>query len=222
MQRPERPERVRRTASADGAAAGGDAGAPPSGFASSERLLALLEGVEASHAPTRSEVLAISSEVCAVSEAQLLALPYPRLRTLLQSLHLVIAAAPTGKEAGGRARQRAAGEEQDDEMAEAGEGEEAEDDDDADVATRVLHALDASLLVLRLVGIPQMPADLLIEESLEHMLSLAKRCLAKLHATMRADPALAEYFASDMYTKWPINNPMVAVFVGPLGDEHDF
>ena len=41
--------------------------------------------------------------------------------------------------------------------------------------TRVLHALDASLLVLRLVGIPQMPADLLIEESLEHMLSLATR-----------------------------------------------
>lgn len=38
--------------------------------------------------------------------------------------------------------------------------------------------------------------------------------LRALHAAMRADPALARYFASDMYCRYAFNNPMAAFFCG--------
>ena len=38
--------------------------------------------------------------------------------------------------------------------------------------------------------------------------------LKALHATMKAEPALASYFASDMYAKWAVNNPMATHFTG--------
>ena len=38
--------------------------------------------------------------------------------------------------------------------------------------------------------------------------------LKALHGAMRSDPALATYFASDMYKRYAVNNPMAAFFCG--------
>lgn len=43
-----------------------------------------------------------------------------------------------------------------------------------------------------------------------------------LHIALKAEPTMAAYFASDMFTKWPVNNPLAANWKGALGDEHDF
>lgn len=58
-------------------------------------------------------------------------------------------------------------------------------------------------------------------QGLENVVSNFPKLMA-LHAALRAAPTLASYFESDMYTKWPVNNPMAANWKGPLGDAHDF
>lgn len=57
--------------------------------------------------------------------------------------------------------------------------------------------------------------------NLENVVAKFPKLIA-LHAAMKGEKTLASYFESDMYKKWPVNNPMAANWKGPLGDAHDF
>eukprot|EP00900_Chrysochromulina_parva_P013343 jgi/Chrpa1/22009/Chrysochromulina_OHIO_Genome00012559-RA len=160
--------------------------APPvaDGEGSSERLLELLEGIDASAEPARSLIASIATEVRAMPETALLAVPKPSLRALLDALQLVIgraaeaaAAAAAAKEKA-RSKARAAAEAEDGE-GDAMDDEEDEGGEDTGGATLRAHALEATLLLLSLVSVPKMPPDLLVEEALEAAIGLAKRELAR-------------------------------------------
>jgi hypothetical protein len=153
--------------------------APPvaDGEGSSERLLELLEGIDASAEPARSLIASIASEVRAMPETALLAVPTPSLRALFDALQLVIERA-TAEPGEGE------GDAMDDEEDEGGE--------DTGGATLRAHALEATLLLLSLVSVPKMPPDLLVEEALEAaivpLLARAGAAAVQVRALPRAAP----------------------------------
>ncbi|KOO23662.1 nipped-b-like protein [Chrysochromulina tobinii] len=160
--------------------------APPvaDGEGSSERLLELLEGIDASAEPARSLIASIATEVRAMPETALLAVPKPSLRALLDALQLVIGRAAEAAAAAAAAKEKARSKARAAAEAEDGEGDAMDDEEDevgedTGGATLRAHALEATLLLLSLVSVPKMPPDLLVEEALEAAIGLAKRELAR-------------------------------------------
>ena len=188
---------ARRGGRAPAAAAAADAEASaapvvqqPTGYATSERLLELLDGVDPSAGvPSRADVRVLSAEVRAVSDASLQTVPTAKLGSALATLNpLLLEAAADNREASGRktknsdgASSSRAAEDGDADGADGDDGDEGDDDESGGAAERTARALEASLLLLNVVTVPKMPMELLVEESLEAVLLLARRSLAKLH-----------------------------------------
>ena len=169
-------------------AAAPKSGAPTAGGededdADVETLLEQISSID-DGTPSRATVAAISNQVRALPEEALLSVPRPQLRSLVEALHLVITAAA------GRAALTTTDADDAAEVDGDGGGE-----DDTARSGDLGRALEAALLLLNLVTVPKMPSELLIDETLEATLLLAKTALLRAYSESlaptppRANPA---------------------------------